>query len=319
MFWDRKKDEHHDDHSGVRYRLKPELQKLADREEELLDHFYDGSSADSLDTSYRYAGYATRIRTLLLSAHRYVAYTSDIGESFRPVAHPWIVRSAYGISWAYILGDVANEGYKAYLRNRAVLCPQTQAYRDATVAASGGKTTTTTAAMQHPLPDTLQSTMSKAHPMPWVDPEEDTLTPWNTVKIPISEDYRSIMAERAVFQGLASMGLPALTIHTIVKYAGRALKGSKTTFMRTWAPVGLGLSVVPFLPYIFDEPVEHGVKWTFSQAFRAIGGAEFEPREPNGEVPAEQNRQCVDDARQRRREARERRRAERQKLIEKEE
>jgi fission process protein 1 len=92
----------------------------------------DPSSTDSTDTNYRYAAYATRVRTILLSAHRYVAYTSDIGESFRPVSHPYLVRSAYGISWAYILGDVANEGYKAYLQNRRVLAPQSEAYRDAT-------------------------------------------------------------------------------------------------------------------------------------------------------------------------------------------
>jgi mitochondrial fission process protein 1 len=29
---------------------------------------------------------------------------------------------------------------------------------------------------------------------------------------------------------------------------------------------------VPALPYLFDEPVEHIVDWTFHQAFRAIGG-----------------------------------------------
>ena len=26
------------------------------------------------------------------------------------------MRTAYGISWAYLIGDVSNEGYKAYLR-----------------------------------------------------------------------------------------------------------------------------------------------------------------------------------------------------------
>src|SRR5271156_2485753 len=72
---------------------------------------------DTTDTSLRYAAYANRIRTIMLSAQRYVAYTSDIGESFRPVAHPWLVRSAYGISWAYLIGDVSHEGYKAYRRN----------------------------------------------------------------------------------------------------------------------------------------------------------------------------------------------------------
>ena len=91
----------------------------------------DGSSVNSTDTGFRYAAYANRIRTILLSAHRYVAYTSDIGESFRPIAHPWLVRSAYTISWTYLLGDVGHEGYKAYLRNWKALAPTGEAYKDA--------------------------------------------------------------------------------------------------------------------------------------------------------------------------------------------
>lgn len=83
-------------------------------------------------------------------------------------------------------------------------------------------------------------------------------------------------------------------------------------------PVQLGLAIVPFLPYAFDEPVEHAVKWTFTQAFRTIAGPEFEPRGANEDATAEKNMEDVEDARRRRREARERRRAERQQLIEKE-
>jgi len=44
------------------------------------------------------------------------AYTSDMGEAFRPVVPSWVVRSAYGISWAYVLGDVCWEGKKDYDR-----------------------------------------------------------------------------------------------------------------------------------------------------------------------------------------------------------
>ncbi|EEP77813.1 conserved hypothetical protein [Uncinocarpus reesii 1704] len=246
MLWDRKKDEPVDDtveQSLRRRRLNPELQRLINQEEEFLDQLYEGRSADSIDTSYRYAAYATRIKTLLLSAHRYVAYTSDIGESFRPVAHPWLVRSAYGVSWAYILGDVANEGYKAYVRNRRLLAPQDDAYRSAVAKGASSDVDTHVIAKeglrQHQ--QSLKSNESTAnrHPMPWHDPEADTLTPWPTRKIPLSEDYRSIMAERAVFQALASMGLPALTIHSVVKYSGRALKGAKGAFLRTWAPIGV--------------------------------------------------------------------------------
>lgn len=34
----------------------------------------------------------------------------------------------------------------------------------------------------------------------------------------------------------------------------------------------LGLTVVPFLPYIFDHPVEEAVDWCFGTALRAYGG-----------------------------------------------
>ncbi|EER40183.1 conserved hypothetical protein [Histoplasma capsulatum H143] len=271
----------HDDNLAIRRKLNPELQKLIDREDELLDQFYDGYAVDSTDTKYRYAAYTNRIRTILLSAHRYVAYTSDIGESFRPVAHPWLVRSAYGISWAYILGDVANEGYKAYLRNMRVLAPACDAYHNATGTMSSGLAIDAVARrkLQHKSQSTEQeetfnSTTSRAHPLPWPDPEEDTLVPWRTMKIPLVEDYRAVMAERAVFQAVASMGLPALTIHSVVKYSGRAFRGAKNTMIRTWLPIGLGLAVVPFLPYIFDKPVERGVQWAFHNAFRVIEGGQ---------------------------------------------
>ena len=60
--------------------------------------------------------------------------------------------------------------------------------------------------------------------------------------VPAIEDYRAIMAQRAVFQSLASMGLPAFTIHSIVRYSGRALKNVKNVKIRTWGPIGVCLS-----------------------------------------------------------------------------
>jgi len=73
---------------------------------------------------------------------------------------------------------------------------------------------------------------------------------------------------------LASMGLPAFTIHSIVKYSGRALKNSKSSRIRGYGPIGLGLAAVPALPYIFDEPVEKVVEWTFHKGFELYGGKE---------------------------------------------
>ena len=148
-------------------------------------------------------------------------------------------------------------------------------------------------------------------------PAQESLTPWPATSIPLIEDYRVVMAKRAVFQGLASMGLPALTIHTVVKQSGRMLKDYKSALLRTWSPIGvciysrlfpslaafppstppflfslhpgkkkkkkkkkedilkyiqLGLAIVPFLPYIFDEPVDHAVQWAFREGIRAYAG-----------------------------------------------
>eukprot|EP00388_Colpodella_angusta_P003042 GDKJ01010870.1.p1 GENE.GDKJ01010870.1~~GDKJ01010870.1.p1 ORF type:complete len:261 (+),score=51.13 GDKJ01010870.1:32-814(+) len=78
------------------------------------------------DSEARYAAYASRIGQLAKVASqspvasfamgfkRYLAYTSDVGEAFRPVVPSGLVRACYGISWAYVLGDVGNESYKAW-------------------------------------------------------------------------------------------------------------------------------------------------------------------------------------------------------------
>jgi fission process protein 1 len=88
------------------------------------------------------------------------------------------------------------------------------------------------------------------------------------------EDYRTVMVQRAIFQSIASMGLPAFTIHTVVRYSGRALKDAKNKTIRTWAPIGLGLAVVPLLPTLFDKPVENAVEWVFHKGFETFGGKE---------------------------------------------
>ena len=166
---------------------------------------YGNRGPESTDSNVRYAAYAARFRTILLSAQRYVAYTSDIGESFRPVAHPYLVRGAYGISWAYLIGDVSHEGYKAYERQQRILHPEltpgVPSLR-ATDASLGG--------------ETIRG------------------------KVPASEDWRAIVVQRAIFQSLASMALPAFTIHSIVRYSGRAMKNVKNARLRTWGPIGVG-------------------------------------------------------------------------------
>jgi fission process protein 1 len=210
-------------------KLPKALQKNLDSDERFWEVLSSGHAEDSTESSIRYAAYASRVRTIMLSAQRYIAYTSDIGESFRPVAHQNWVRAAYGISWLYLGGDVAHEGYKAYLRNQKVLHPPMDVDKVDGVAPAPGH-------------------------------------------VPAINDYRARMAERAVFQSIASMGLPAFTIHTIVRYSGQWMKNVKNTRIRTWGPIGLGLAAVPALPYMFDKPVEQATEWVFHKGFELVGG-----------------------------------------------
>jgi len=54
----------------------------------------------------------------------------------------------------------------------------------------------------------------------------------------------------------------------------------KNKTIRTWGPIGLGLAVVPFLPTLFDKPVENGVEWIFHKGFETLGG-----KQAVGEAP----------------------------------
>lgn len=43
---------------------------------------------------------------------RYMAYSSDVGESFRPILQPASIRAAYGVAIAYVVGDTAYEVHR---------------------------------------------------------------------------------------------------------------------------------------------------------------------------------------------------------------
>ncbi|KAF7731567.1 hypothetical protein EC973_009331 [Apophysomyces ossiformis] len=151
---------------------------------------HDNSEPDSLDTKARYLAYGARLKTALRASTRYIAYSSDYGEAFRPLVSPALVKAAYGISWAYVGLDVSYEAYKAI-----------HAGKDNAIVAT-------------------------------------------------------IATKRAIFQSLASMILPMMTIHSVVKYSSQMFRNVKRPTVRLWGPTALGLAVVPFLPYLFDHPVE---------------------------------------------------------------
>ncbi|KAG8796783.1 hypothetical protein FRC12_000033 [Ceratobasidium sp. 428] len=163
-------------------------------------------NVDTVDTNARYAAYGARLRTALRASTRYVAYTSDIGEAFRPVVPPAIVTAAYGVSWLYLAGDVSYETYKARRK---------------------GPSPIEAANFSEPTRLTILAT------------------------------------QRAVFQSIASMALPAFTIHTIVRQATKAFVNVKNIRVKAWGPTFTGLAVVPLLPYMFDHPVEHATDSAF--------------------------------------------------------
>lgn len=68
-----------------------------------------------LDPEYRYLGYSGRIgRILAFTANkvRFLGYSSDVGESARPLLDPRWVKFFYGITWAYVFSDVGFNMYK---------------------------------------------------------------------------------------------------------------------------------------------------------------------------------------------------------------
>ncbi|KAG7662650.1 uncharacterized protein J8A68_003858 [[Candida] subhashii] len=181
------------------------------------------------EAGLRYAAYANRFRTLLQASHRYVAYTSDIGESFRPVAHPYLVKFGYSVSWLYILGDVS---YASWITKRKVEGTFAPGLRPWDKLPEADKEASEKFIGSHSLVDS---------------------------------DWRLVALKRGIFQSIASMMLPALTIHSAVRYSSYLFKNTGVKVLRTYGPVAIGLGIVPLLPYVFDKPIEKLVDWSFEK------------------------------------------------------
>jgi len=162
--------------------------------------------------------YGSRLQTALRASHRYLAYTSDVGEAFRPIVPPLLVTAAYGISWIYLLGDVSYETYKAHTKG----------------------------------PSLVERAARLTEPT----------------------RLGLVAVERATFQAVASMALPAFTIHAIVRQATKAFQNTKNPRIRAWGPTVTGLAVVPGLPFLFDHPIEHVTDNAFNWVRRNLAERE---------------------------------------------
>mmetsp|Transcript_7088 Transcript_7088/g.12453 ORF Transcript_7088/g.12453 Transcript_7088/m.12453 type:complete len:216 (-) Transcript_7088:274-921(-) len=150
------------------------------------------------DTPLRVLGYFGRLGRLagmaLAKGSRYVAYSSDVGESFRPVVDPKYVRAGYGIAIAYVATDVALVAKAAQERK---------------------------------------------------------------------EDVARATSQQLTFQVLGSLLLPSIAIHQGVHLAQKTF--FKVGRFQKWGPVVTGLAMIPFMPVLIDEPVEHAVHYAFNE------------------------------------------------------
>ena len=55
------------------------------------------------------AGKAAAVKTAAAEGARYVAYSSDVGESMRPVLKPWMVNATYGVAVGYVFYDAGSD------------------------------------------------------------------------------------------------------------------------------------------------------------------------------------------------------------------
>jgi fission process protein 1 len=156
---------------------------------------------DKENDELRYLAYASRLKNFVKTGTRYLAYTSDVGEAFRPVVNPWLVRSAYGLSFAYVGYDISFHVIQSKNRNE----PQEMVART--------------------------------------------------------------FLQRTIFQGLASLLLPAITIHTVVDVAAKQLKNTR---YGKFGPTFVGLAVLPLLPVVYDEPIEHGMEILFDKVWPRV-------------------------------------------------
>lgn len=65
------------------------------------------------DSDVRYLAYAQRVTRALTASSRYLAFSSDVGEAFRPVVPPKLVTFSYALTWGYVFADIGFSAYNA--------------------------------------------------------------------------------------------------------------------------------------------------------------------------------------------------------------
>lgn len=75
--------------------------------------------------------------------------------------------------------------------------------------------------------------------------------------------------DMSIFHSVASMALPAFTIHTIVHQSSKIIQKTRAVEkLKRFGPVGLGLASIPFI----IQPIDHGVEWIMDNTIRKYYG-----------------------------------------------
>jgi fission process protein 1 len=156
-----------------------------------------------------YPAYLRFIASLIkkISSQRPLAYASEVGEASRPLVNKWVVRSAYGLSFAYVFADIGIKTYE--VKNKG---------KDA---------------------------------MKW---KALDLGIWHT---------------------FASMFVPAVTIHTIVKVSSNNLKKFPSVLTRLprfgkFIPSIIGLLSIPLIIHPIDHATDFVIHIQFPVTMMAV-------------------------------------------------
>ncbi|KAJ3126247.1 hypothetical protein HK098_007719 [Nowakowskiella sp. JEL0407] len=173
----------------------------------------------------RYLAYGARLPRLLARIPRVAAYTSEVGEAFRPVAHPVLVSAAYGISWLYIGVDVF------LAANKEIETEKEKA---------------TSLGVKYEM-NTMELTRTCV--------ERTVFQSIASMLLPAFAVHRTVHTADHYLKNMVKAA-------EIASASGKKAWMPSKSLLR-WGPTGLGIAVIPLLPVLFDEPTEWVVEKAF--------------------------------------------------------
>ena len=135
------------------------------------DHDLTEETPSTAEEPSRYMAYLARIRNLfrVSKSIRYIGYSSDIGEAFRPMVPPALVNASYAIAVGYIGADVAIHMLDEHEKTEG------QKWHDEAVLREGIQTMTFQGLASLLIPAVVihkwVSLLSEAQPCSWLKPD----------------------------------------------------------------------------------------------------------------------------------------------------